>query len=87
MASSSSSSSSSSSCVAEQHNKEGSQAFKSGDYDTAYRCYSRAIKAAPAVPRYWTSRANTLFRCEHSTLLGGGEESCFCDRHMSTLQL
>lgn len=53
--------SSSSSCVAEQHNQEGSQAFKSADYDAAYRCYSRAIKADPTAPKYWTDRANTLF--------------------------
>ncbi|KAF6262014.1 hypothetical protein COO60DRAFT_703835 [Scenedesmus sp. NREL 46B-D3] len=53
--------SSSSSCVAEQHNQEGSQAFKSADYDAAYRCYSRAIKAGPTAPKYWTNRANTLF--------------------------
>jgi hypothetical protein len=53
--------SSSNSTAAEQHNSEGSQAFKQREYDTSYRCYSRAIKADPAVPKYWTYRANTLF--------------------------
>jgi tetratricopeptide (TPR) repeat protein len=57
-----STSSSTSSSIAEQHNFEGNQAFKSGDLDSAYRCYSRAIKADPAAPKYWTNRANTLFR-------------------------
>lgn len=60
---------------AAEHNAEGNAAFKQGDYDAAYRHYSKAIKADSSVAKYWTNRANSMWRCVSSPAAGIGPAS------------
>ena len=43
--------------TAEGHNARAGESFRAGDYDEAYRRYSRAIKRDKGVAKYFTNRA------------------------------
>ena len=48
--------------AAEEHNAAGNACYKQGDFEIAYKHYTRAIKADKRVAKYWTNRANTLWK-------------------------
>lgn len=55
---------------AEKHKEKGNELFKSGEYETAIRYYSSAIKADDSNSIYYSNRARCYKMLEEFTKVG-----------------